>query len=379
MSHDYRLYTTQLLLALASSRTPWPTFALLGYSFGGALAANFTAHFPHLVTGLILIAPGGLLRESHISWKSRFLYASPPLLPKVMVEKFVRERLWSGERSIEPEHASTGKEKDGDSKGKGKAVRFTNPPPSVASSVSSKGSKKKDKENTSSHKKNSTKKDSSETKAKKSDKKSDKKDKSKKGKEKAERKEHESESNDKESAEAIEGPSESSAHAEEREKGDGEGEKGEEKTRGVSSPNLYESGARPLLKKHPVSTISNVVHWQIRHYPAFIPAFISTIQNAPVHGQHHIWARIGARLKHQRSHPEDKEARTLGLDSGKVLLILGEHDKIVVVEEVKEDTEEVLGKENVKTWMMDAGHEVPIEKAEEVSKVVGWYLGARGH
>jgi len=64
------------------------------------------SYFPDLVEGLVLIAPGGLIRTHHITWKSRLLYSTSGLLPEWLIERIVARRLWTGPetaRSIEPE------------------------------------------------------------------------------------------------------------------------------------------------------------------------------------------------------------------------------------------------------------------------------------
>lgn len=71
------------------------------------MAADFTSHFPNLVQSLILVAPGGLIRTSHITWKSKLLYSTSGLFPESLIEYLVARRLWSGpetSRTIEPEH-----------------------------------------------------------------------------------------------------------------------------------------------------------------------------------------------------------------------------------------------------------------------------------
>ncbi|KAM4066905.1 alpha/beta hydrolase fold domain-containing protein [Hirsutella rhossiliensis] len=93
--YDDRLYTTQILLVIASSALPWTgssAFHLLGYSLGGALAASFAAHHPHLVRSLTLVCPGGLVRPSHVSFKSWLLY-SHGILPTFLVDALARRRL----------------------------------------------------------------------------------------------------------------------------------------------------------------------------------------------------------------------------------------------------------------------------------------------
>ncbi|RMD42189.1 hypothetical protein DV735_g2955, partial [Chaetothyriales sp. CBS 134920] len=86
LPQDLRLYTTQILLALASSPLSWTgagsgKFSIIGYSLGGGIAAGFTAYFPSLVDSLILIAPAGLVRPRHVTITNRILY-SDGLIPE---------------------------------------------------------------------------------------------------------------------------------------------------------------------------------------------------------------------------------------------------------------------------------------------------------
>ena len=94
---DVRLFTTQILITLASSSLSWTGknsggFSLVGYSLGGGIAANFTANFPGLVTSLVLIAPSGVIRPHHFSRLNRVIY-SQGLLPEPLLNSIVRRRL----------------------------------------------------------------------------------------------------------------------------------------------------------------------------------------------------------------------------------------------------------------------------------------------
>ena len=67
MAYDKRLYTTQILNALASSDTAYwfsHGFTILGHSFGGNIAMSFAAHYPHLVRDIVLVAPTGIVRSN---------------------------------------------------------------------------------------------------------------------------------------------------------------------------------------------------------------------------------------------------------------------------------------------------------------------------
>jgi pimeloyl-ACP methyl ester carboxylesterase len=244
------LYTSQILLTLTSSPLHWSSFTLVGYSLGGALAADFTSYFPQLIKGLVLIAPGGLIRRSHTTWKSRLLYSTSGLLPESWIESLVAKRLYTGPedaRSIEPEsdtveNAEVKKEKRGDA--------------------------------------------------------------------------------------------------------------------------VYASSHHALLPGNLYSTVGAVVDWQIESHEGFVPAFISSIRHAPVHGEHERWQILGENINEGKGRLK------------KVYIVLGETDPIIAKDEIIEDASGCLGRNNVEFDVIQgAGHEVAIEKAISILTVVGKALG----
>ncbi|THC95670.1 hypothetical protein EYZ11_004837 [Aspergillus tanneri] len=97
---DDRLFATQIFLALSSSPISWTgagseKFCLVGYSLGGGIAASFASFFPQLLSGLVLMAPAGLLRDSQVSFQSRLLY-SRGLVPDRVLGFLVGRRLRAG-------------------------------------------------------------------------------------------------------------------------------------------------------------------------------------------------------------------------------------------------------------------------------------------
>lgn len=95
VKYDARLYTSQILLVLASSPLAWTgddAFNLIGYSLGGGVAVSFARYFPRMVRSLNLVASGGLIRRGHVSLQSRVLY-STGLFPEWVLERLVRRRL----------------------------------------------------------------------------------------------------------------------------------------------------------------------------------------------------------------------------------------------------------------------------------------------
>lgn len=131
-----------------------------------------------------------------------------------------------------------------------------------------------------------------------------------------------------------------------------------------NSSAVYLSSNTTLLPGNPNSTVSAVVDWQIRHHPGFVPAFISTIRHGPVHHQHARWALIKENMDKKKSLFSE------------VWLVLGETDPIIVWDEVTEDVKSVLGDEHVKIKTVEgAGHELAIEKADSIVRVVQRSLG----
>ncbi|KAK3068394.1 hypothetical protein LTR53_014061 [Teratosphaeriaceae sp. CCFEE 6253] len=254
---DIRLFTSQVLLVLASSALDWMTsrFTLVGYSLGGGIGAAFTACFPRLVGSLVLIAPAGLVRPKHISWTSKLLYGG--MLPQWVVRYYVANRL-----------------------------RGRPPIPFAQKPVSG-------------------------------------------------------------NPEAV-GP----AKVVESE---------------VPSPHpaLAADSAAPLFADRPDISPANAVAWQLHAHPGFLPAFISSIQYAPISNEHERWRTIGRRQSAVRTAAEGAvDEAGMGLREGKVLILLGAQDQVIVASEVEDDATVVLGKDNVDCVTLEGGHDVPIVNAK---------------
>lgn len=123
---------------------------------------------------------------------------------------------------------------------------------------------------------------------------------------------------------------------------------------------VYASSHYALLPRNPYSTVGAVVDWQIEHHEGFVPAFISSIRYAPVHGEHERWRTLATNINKGVG----------GLK--KVHIVLGETDPIIIKNEIMEDATGCLGDGNVDFEVVrGAGHEVAIERADEILRVVG--------
>lgn len=109
-----------------------------------------------------------------------------------------------------------------------------------------------------------------------------------------------------------------------------------------------------LSKAHPSITIEGAVNHQIENHQGFVAAFMSSIRYGPIQRQHDLWRKVGADL----------------VRKGKqVLVILGEKDPIIQVDETQEDICEVFNG-HAKFRIMDAGHEAPVAKGPEVANYI---------
>ncbi|KAF8967472.1 Alpha/Beta hydrolase protein [Flammula alnicola] len=97
------LYTMQL--ALLMQYLKWEKANIVGVSMGGAIAAAFTAQFPHLVDeGVGLIACAGLMESSDISRTAKFM--SSPLIQTLASSKPVQTYLQRLTNQTLPHNAS---------------------------------------------------------------------------------------------------------------------------------------------------------------------------------------------------------------------------------------------------------------------------------
>jgi len=101
---------------------------------------------------------------------------------------------------------------------------------------------------------------------------------------------------------------------------------------------------------------------------------MSSIRYGPITAQDHDWTRIAQGLAAQNA-TTNRDVEDAGLQNGKVLIVCGEHDAIIVKEELMQDATRVL-QGNVEFRLVDAGHEFPITRAGEVvGCIMGFWSG----
>ncbi|KAH0338359.1 alpha/beta-hydrolase, partial [Aureobasidium melanogenum] len=127
-----------------------------------------------------------------------------------------------------------------------------------------------------------------------------------------------------------------------------------------SHPALMRDSSAQISARRPSVSIADVVSWQLTHHAGFVPAFVSSIQHAPISAQNSSWKSIAAR---QLLSPNQR------LLESKVLLLLGKDDTVVIADEMSEDAKEALG-DAVDIRVMDGGHELPVTDANVVAQTI---------
>ncbi|KAI1651723.1 alpha/beta-hydrolase [Daldinia loculata] len=126
-----------------------------------------------------------------------------------------------------------------------------------------------------------------------------------------------------------------------------------------------------ISKFRPKVTVSSIVGWQVDHHDGFVMAFLSTIRNAPIYAPQQDWVALHKILESRRRSEHDKEAGPIsGLRAGKILMILGEDDPVVVKDETIEDAQNILGYDGVEIAVLPGGHEIPISASSRIASTV---------
>lgn len=103
---------------------------------------------------------------------------------------------------------------------------------------------------------------------------------------------------------------------------------------------------------------------------------MSSIRYGPVTGQHADWQRIAERLAAQNASSEERYEKE-GLQNGKVLIIAGHKDVLIVEDELVQDATDILGENNVRFEFVDAGHDLPVSKSNEVLGFISTFWDER--
>jgi pimeloyl-ACP methyl ester carboxylesterase len=125
-----------------------------------------------------------------------------------------------------------------------------------------------------------------------------------------------------------------------------------------------------LSRAYPHVTVPGAVKWQVNCHTGFVHAFMSSMRYGPIlqQRQRQFWERLGTFLSAQ-SKLSPEEQRANGLPSGKVLIMCGEHDSVIVKDELVPDATSAL-QGNVEFKYFNAGHEFPSTKYDDVAEAL---------
>ena len=246
MPHDSRLFSTQILFAIASSPLSWTGtahgFSLIGFSLGGGIAMSFAAHFPYLVHSIVLLAPAGVLRDLPVSYTS-LLFRYSSLVPARYRRRAVGKLL---------------------------GVSLSNK--AVPETVGRRG-------------------------------------------------------------------------------GDGVAKRSRKATEEADLD------------------LSSIVQWQFDFHRGFCHSFVDAIAFGPIMNQHSDWRKVCDVIKgSEPSYSSDLERRRVSrLHNSKILVILGDADDVVVVDDVSRDLDDLLGgPEHVDIKVVSGGHGFPVPRCDQV-------------
>jgi pimeloyl-ACP methyl ester carboxylesterase len=145
-----------------------------------------------------------------------------------------------------------------------------------------------------------------------------------------------------------------------------------EGTTGTAEAAAGEAPSDPLSPpsdlKIPGYDVAGAVAWQVAYHSGFITSFMSSIRRSPITEREFEWTKIGARLSAQNTQFAGSPGE--GLDNGKVLLVLGETDPIIVTDEISEDATTVLeGNVDIRV-IAGAAHDFPVSRGKEVAAII---------
>ncbi|KAI1274357.1 alpha/beta-hydrolase [Xylaria sp. FL0933] len=129
-----------------------------------------------------------------------------------------------------------------------------------------------------------------------------------------------------------------------------------------------------ISRTRPHVTVASVVAWQVDHHEGFVMAFLSTIRNAPIYAPQEDWRAL-SRILQSRRHsglrgPSGDAEVAAGLEGGKIFVVLGKDDGVIVMDEMIEDAHAVLGREGVEVVVLEGGHELPITSSGSVAESI---------
>ncbi|KAI9650307.1 hypothetical protein NHQ30_000320 [Ciborinia camelliae] len=140
----------------------------------------------------------------------------------------------------------------------------------------------------------------------------------------------------------------------------------------------------PISSLRPYITVGQVMRWQTQQHWGYANAFASSIMYASISGRGEKWVELWGPRGGSLIQEETSFKRRA---TDKILVMVGDWDDVIIAEEVKEDSNMVIGSIGAEdewsewfdervVWRMvrGAGHEFLITRGEEVAGLIGKIL-----
>ncbi|KAF7892986.1 uncharacterized protein EAF02_000524 [Botrytis sinoallii] len=140
----------------------------------------------------------------------------------------------------------------------------------------------------------------------------------------------------------------------------------------------------PISSLLPHITVGQVMRWQKQQHRGYTNAFASSIMYASISGRKETYKELwGSWVSSVGAEKSEHNKRK------KILIMVGEHDDVIVAEELKEDLKtavmerfgarddgsDIFDEKIVWKSIESAGHEFPITRGEEVASFIGEFIG----
>ena len=121
--------------------------------------------------------------------------------------------------------------------------------------------------------------------------------------------------------------------------------------------------------------IAATVQWQFDNHQGFVHSFVNTVKHGPRMHQQSEWSNICEVIKGITS---ARPTATLAskISNSKILVLLGDADRIIAANELHDDLGQILGPEHVEFRTVSGDHEFPGPSSAEVIKHISdfWEL-----
>lgn len=136
---------------------------------------------------------------------------------------------------------------------------------------------------------------------------------------------------------------------------------------GVSlRPTPVEDLTNRNVKNHTSLDMASITQWQFDYHKGFVYSFVDTVLHGPLMNQHSDWRRLCDIIKGSRSELAIRSQRNSPLN-GKIVVIFGEDDNVVVGKEVSADLVQMLGDpKHIDIRLTPGGHGFPIPSSGNV-------------